>query len=173
MFTKLYNFRLINENPEKSMIAAFEKLTEEEVNILIQAPVYVSILIAGADNQIDKSEINGAIELVKLKQTKARQALLDYYKEVGKNFEGDLQERIKELPADASKRNPVVIAYLEKVSAILPKLEKEFASQFHASLKEFAKKVAEASGGVLGYMAIGYEESKLIDLHMIKDPVKA
>lgn len=154
------------------MIAAFEKLTEEEIKVMIQAPVYVSILIAGADNKIDKSEINGAVELVKLKQTKARQALLDYYKEVGKDFGHDLQESIKELPADASKRNPVVIAYLEKINDILPKLEKEFATQFYASLKEFAKNVAESSGGVLGYMAIGYEESKLIGLDMIKDPAK-
>lgn len=155
------------------MIAAFEKLTPEEVSILLQAPVYVSILIAGADNQIDKSEINGAVELVKLKQTKARQALLDYYKEVGKTFESDLQEKIKELPADASKRNPVVIAQLEKINGLYPKLEKEIAVQLYASLKEFAKKVAEASGGVLGYMAIGYEESKLIGLNMLKDPAKA
>ena len=33
-----------------------------------------------------------------------------------------------------------------------------------------AKQIAEASGGVFGYMAIDYEESKLIELKMIKDP---
>ena len=56
------------------------------------------------------------------------------------------------------------------MNEILIKLDKTLAIKFYESLKDFAKKIAEASGGVLGYMSIGYEESKLIQLKMIKDP---
>ncbi|MFT5642306.1 MAG: hypothetical protein ACI9A7_002415, partial [Cyclobacteriaceae bacterium] len=39
-------------------------------------------------------------------------------------------------------------------------------------LKELAKKIAEASGGLLGYLSVSYEESKMIELKAITDPSK-
>ena len=39
-------------------------------------------------------------------------------------------------------------------------------------MKDHAVKIAESSGGVFGFMSVGYEESKVIDLKMIKDPSK-
>jgi hypothetical protein len=52
----------------------------------------------------------------------------------------------------------------------LKKVDRNWAVQFVESMKDIAKKVAEAAGGVFGYLSIGYEESKLIDLKMIKVP---
>ena len=62
------------------------------------------------------------------------------------------------------------MAELEKLNEILPKLPKEFAVDYYWSLRSLAKKIASASGGLLGYMAVGYEESKLIGLDMIHAP---
>ncbi|MEM6829901.1 MAG: hypothetical protein AAF551_05250, partial [Bacteroidota bacterium] len=59
---------------------------------------------------------------------------------------------------------------LRKLNFILPKIDNNFAVKFYASLKELAKKIAEASGGVLGYLSVGYEEAKLMELKMLKDP---
>ena len=47
------------------MIPEFEKITEEEVELLLSAPILVSILIAGADNEIDNSEIKKAVSISK------------------------------------------------------------------------------------------------------------
>ncbi len=152
------------------MIPEFKDLSQEEAALMFKVPLLVSILIAGADNDIDRAEIKEAVTLSRVKQNKAREALLDYYKEAGKDFEEQLMDMIKEMPADASKRNPLIIDKLVGINAILPKLDKTFAIKFYGSIKDIAKKIAEASGGLLGYMAVGYEESKLIGLDMINDP---
>lgn len=154
------------------MIEEFKDLSDEEIEVMLKVPVLVSILIAGADGTIDKSEIREAVTLSKLKQTKAREDLIEYYREAGKDFEDKMKVMIAQLPADATERNPIIIDELKKVNKVLPKLSQNFAEEFYASIKDMAKKIAEASGGVLGYMAVGYEESKLIALKMIEDPRK-
>lgn len=152
------------------MIEEFKNLSQDEVETMCKMPVLVSILIAGADNEIDRSEIQEAVGLLKIKQSKARESLLDYYKEAGKDFEDKMKVMIQQYPVSAKERNPIIIAEIEKVNTILPKLDQKFAVEFYASIKDLAKKIAEASGGLLGYMAVGYEESKLINLSMIKEP---
>lgn len=154
------------------MIEEFKNLTQEEVEVMIKTPVLVSILIAGADDDIDRNEINKAVSLSKSKQTGARPDLIEYYRVTGKDFETRLNAAINSYPSDAAERNPLIIAELEKLNHILPKLDPNFAAEFYFSIRDAAKKIAESSGGLLGYMAIGYEESKLIDLHMIKNPAQ-
>lgn len=155
------------------MIEEFKNLNEDEIETMLQVPVLVSILIAGADGNIDKSEIRQAVSLSKLKQTKAREGLIEFYTEAGKDFEDKMKIMIANYPTEASERNPKIISELEKVNDILPKLDPKFSEEFYVSIKDMAKKIAEASGGVLGYMAVGYEESKLIGLDMVNDPRKA
>lgn len=152
------------------MIEEFKDLTSEEIETMLKIPVLVSILIAGADNDIDKSEMKQAVNISKLKQIKARPSLISYYQEAGTDFEDKLKVLIQQYPVDATERNPLLIKELEKLNDILPKLDNRFAVVFYNSIRDIAKKIAEASGGVLGYMAVGYEESKLIGLDMIKDP---
>lgn len=154
------------------MIPEFEKLSEEELNLILKTPILVSILIAGADNDIDKTEIKKAVSISKEKQKRARASLLEYYREVADNFEDKLLIMIQSFPPDAQDRNPIIIDELEKLNDVLPKLDKQYAIEYYESIKEIAKKIAESSGGVLGYMAVGYEESKLIELKMINDPSK-
>lgn len=148
----------------------FDHLTEEERELMFKVPILVSILIAGADNDIDRSEIRKAVDISSIKQKQAREELLDYYREVAQDFEDKMKVLIQHYPQNALERNPMIIEELEKVNLVLPKLDNRFAVEFYASIRDIAKKVAEASGGVLGYMAVGYEESKYIDLKMIKDP---
>lgn len=154
------------------MITEFNNLNEEEVELLLKAPILVSILIAGADGKIDKSEIKEAVELSKAKQKRARRDLIDYYVEVGTDFEDKIKVLINQFPSDASERNNSIEKELKGLNTILPKLDIHFSKELYASLKDIAKKIAEASGGILGYMSVGYEESKFIDLKMIKDPSK-
>lgn len=154
------------------MIKEFETLREDEIAILLDAPVKVAVLIAGADGNIDKAERKEAIEVARNKQSRAREQLVEYYKLVGDSFEEKFNKLLDELPEDAEERNKVLTSELRKLNFILPKIEKNFSVKLYASLKELAKKIAEASGGILGYLSVSYEESKLIELSMIKDPSK-
>jgi len=154
------------------MIREFEELNEEEVELMFKVPILVAILVAGADSKIDNTEMKEAIKVISLKPQKARKELVQYYKLVAEDFEDKLKLTIYELPSDTMKRADLIIEELKKLNKILPKLHKPFALKFYESIKDIAKKIAESSGGVFGFMAIGYEESKVVDLKMIKDPSK-
>lgn len=153
-------------------VKEFENLREDEVQVLLDAPVYVSILIAGADGKIDKSERKEAIEVARSKQSRAREQLVEYYKMVGESFEGKFNSLIESLPEDTKDRNTDIEQELRKLNFILPKIDRPFAIKFYASLKDLAKKIAEASGGILGYLSVSYEEQTLMELKMINDPEK-
>ena len=152
------------------MIPEFETLREDERDVLLKAPVYVAILIAGADGKIDKSERKEAIEIARNRQSRSREQLSEFYKLVGADFEANFTKLEDELPSGTDARISAITTELRKLNFILPKVDKNFAIKFHASLKDLAKKIAEASGGVLGYLSVSYEESQLMDLKMIKDP---
>lgn len=154
------------------MLPNADHLSQEEQDFMCSLPIYVSILIAGADGTIDRHEIKKAISLTSIKTQKARKELVDYYKSINTDFEDKLKMTIANLPKDTKEREKVLIEEISKANEVFPKLEKNFVHKLYLSLKDIAKSIAEASGGVFGYMSVGYEESKLIDLKMIKDPSK-
>ncbi|PTB97661.1 hypothetical protein C9994_01775 [Marivirga lumbricoides] len=153
------------------MIPEFKSLSETEIGLFEKTPAMITILIAGADEHISNRELQEAIALTKMKQKRARIELISYYNWVAPNFESILDDLLESYPSDPEVRSKVIIEELGKLNDIIPKLDKRWAGQFVESMRDIAKKVAESSGGVFGYLSIGYEESKLIDLKMIKMPV--
>ena len=120
------------------MIPEFEPLREDEREVLLKAPVYVAILIAGADGKIDKSERKEAIEVARNKQSRSREQLSEFYKLVGDDFEKNFVKLEAELPSGTDERVSAITTELRKLNFILPKVEKNFAVKFHASLKDLA-----------------------------------
>jgi hypothetical protein len=154
------------------MIPQFEDLSTDERELMYSLPIYVSVLIAGADGKIDAVEIKKAVSLSDIKKLKARKDLLEYYNHVSTDYEDKIKMTIANLPVGHKEREKILVDNLQSVNAVFKKIDKPFAIKLYASLKEIAKHIAEASGGVFGYMSVGYEESRLIDLKMIKDPAK-
>ena len=152
------------------MIPEFDQLEQSEKDLMYSLPIYVAVLIAGADGRIDNNELKKAVSISNLKTSKARKELIEYYNEVNTDYEDKLKMTIANLPSGTKEREKLLIEELGKVNDLWPKIESSFAVKLYASLKEIAKHIAEASGGVFGYMSVGYEESKLIDLKMIKKP---
>ena len=139
---------------------------------MLSLPVYVAVLVAGADGTIDNNEIQKSISMANNKSKKARKHLLDYYGVVNENYEDKIKMAIAHLPSGVVEREKVIVEKLEEANNVFPKLDQVFAIKLYASLKDVAKKVAEASGGIFGYMSVGYDESKVVDLKMLKDPSK-
>ncbi len=152
------------------MIEQFSYLSKEEQETVLNAPALVTALIAATDKEIDGKEVNRGLDLMKWKTFRARPDLLDYYNEVGKTFPARLDQILKDMPAAKEERNGWIGDRLAKLNTIWPKFDKEFAEQLYASYRELAKHIAEASGGVLGYLTVNFEESRLIKLPMIDDP---
>ena len=109
------------------MIPEFDRLSNSEIELMLKAPFLVCILIAGADNNIDKKEIKKAIQLAEMKKGKATSRIIEFYKMVAEDFEDKLMVVMQSLPASADKRNPIISDELSQLNAILPRLDKSFA----------------------------------------------
>ena len=152
------------------MIDQLKNLAPSEADLLLRAPLLVCILIAGADNDIDKKEIKSAIELAKNRQKKSKSDMVEFYKNVAEDFEDKLKILIQSYPYEATQRNPLITLDLQELNLVLPKIERGMAVEFYNTLRDIAQKMAESSGGLLGLKSIGAEEAKYISLPMIKDP---
>jgi hypothetical protein len=149
----------------------FDNLTKAEKELLYLAPAMVTILIAGADDDIDDKERATAQKLIRYQEVAPKQAILvPYIKKIRETFEEDLARLLSEYPGMAELRNPIIKEQLEKLNNILPKLNPEFSKAFYVGLRNFAKNIATASGGVLGFFSISEEEKKWLNLDMIKNP---
>lgn len=155
------------------MNSPLSKLSQEDLDELHLVPVWVCILIAGADNVFSKKEIKRAVKLSKEKQQAADGFLMDYYKTVSKRFEVNVKGYIALMPKDLEQRTEYLIRKLTQVNDLFKKIEINYAHQLYLSFRDFAYHVAHASGGLFGLLSVSFAESKYIDLKMIDDPSKA
>jgi hypothetical protein len=151
------------------MIREFEKLNNQETELLYKAPFLVCILIAGADGTIDRKEIKGAISIAQKKYKKAS-ILTPYFNELTEDFEDKLKILIQSYPYESTQRSPLIIAELAELNQVWSKLPKQFSVELYSALKDIATGIASSSGGMLGMNSIGAEEAKYLQLSMVQDP---
>lgn len=154
------------------MIPELKQLASDELETLIKAPLLVSILIAGADGQIDKSEIRGAINTAK-KKTQSNSSLKVFYESVSEDFEDKLKVLIQSYPSNPAARCEQIEKELATLNTIFTKVEGQLAIEIYSSLKNLAMSTAKSSGGLFGFRSsIGPEEAKYVELPMIQPPGK-
>jgi len=152
------------------MIREFKGLPASELELMLKAPLLVCILIAGADDDIDRKEIEKAIEWSQKNRSQDKSGLTEFYREMAKDFEDKFKIIVQTYPQKAIERGLIISTELEGLNDVFPKLNKQFAVAFYQSLLEIAQKTAESSGGLLGMRSIGEQEAKLITLPMILNP---
>lgn len=152
---------------------ALQNLTVDEIEELSLIPVWVSILIASSDDKIDRFELKKAIQVAIDKQATEDRLIIGYYKKVAEKFEINLKGYIALMPSDNIKRTNFLVSKLERVNYLFSLLEKDFSYQLYLSFRDFAKKVADASGGIFGLLSVSTKASKYIGLEMISDPTKS
>lgn len=152
------------------MLAEFGHLSNTEIDLVLKAPILTSILIAGADGNIDRKEIQESIKVAQKNAQKAKARLMEFYQFVGEDFEDKLKILLQSYPSSALQRNAMIVHELTQLNPIFASINKTFAKELYTSMKDIALKTAESSGGLLGIKSIGQEEAQYIGLHMIKDP---
>ena len=146
-------------------IKYFSPLSESEVELLLQTPALVTVLIAGADSTIDKKEKAWGKKLVSYRTFTSDVKLHDYYVKVDEAFENTLNQLVDSWTPESEQE---ITAKLTQLNDILPKLDSEFADLLKDSWKSLARKVAEASGGLIGFGSVNPHEARLMDLPMIE-----
>ena len=139
----------------------FEKLSEKEYGLLKDALPEITILIAGADGNIDAQELNWAEKLTKIRSYATPEELNAFYEDIETNFTSRVDELIDELPDDVESRQKILSDRLAKLNDILPLLENKLAFQIYDSLSSFATHIAKASGGFLRFGSVSGKEKKM------------
>lgn len=152
------------------MISAFDKLSDSDIELVLRAPIIACILIAGADGDVDRKEIQKAITLTQRSATKSKSALIDYFKLVQEDFEDKLKVVLQTLPHSVEERNKLIVDELTRLNSVFHKLQKTFVTEFLIKMRELTHSVAASSGGVLGMNKVGDEEAQYVDLPMLKNP---
>jgi len=153
------------------MISQFQNLNDQEIELMLKAPILVCILIAGADGNIDRKEIKQAIDVAK-KQKKGSASLAGYFKDLSQDFEDKIKVLIQSFPYESTQRAPLVIEELAQINALWSKIDPAFAVDFYEMLLALAEKIATSSGGLWGIKTVGVEEARYMKLPMLTNPSK-
>jgi hypothetical protein len=130
------------------MIKQFEHLTESEKELLLKAPVLVSVLACTSYKEVNKKQKADAIKLAHLKTFTAKPLLLSYYNEVDKIFKDQFEATVQEYyPFDEIQRNKLK-QELTKVHKVIAKLDKSCADTLRKSLESYANHVKRADHSV-------------------------
>ncbi len=151
------------------MLPELEVLTAEENELLKNAFPLVTLLIAGADGNIDAEETKWATELTIIRGYDNPKMLQPFYDDLQKDFPKRLKSLLSVIPLDdTTKRNAVITTELTKLNDIFAKIDPKYAFGFRKDLLSFADHVARASGGILRFGSVSTAEKKLIGLSMIQ-----
>ena len=145
----------------------FKHLSEAEYQKLKEAIANITIYIAGIDGEIEAEEMEWAQKVAEIRTYKMHKDLIEYYQEVGTDFEDKMNNILASYPSDYKERNIILEAKLAELNPILASLEPKVGGRLYQSYLSFAQHVAKSSGGFLGFFSIGPEEKAVLDLPMI------
>ncbi len=152
------------------MLYQLQKLSEQERLAVQQSPVWVTLLIACANHDIEESEIDRAKEIVHIKSFATQNDVKHLYKNLDGHIDQAIDDALRILPANGNDRLVLLEKYISDLNNILPKLDSTYASQLYDSLISLAISVAQSEGGVFGIKRISQDEKKYIHLPMLHKP---
>jgi len=134
------------------MLKQFENLTAEEQELLFTAPVLVSVMSSCSYNNVNQLKKEDAIKLSHIKTFTADPMLISYYIEAEKNFKEKFEATVSRYyPFDHEKRDEL-LHEINKVNAIIGKLDTKFANTLRRSLDLYAKHVRNAHSVIRDFM---------------------
>lgn len=154
------------------MLYHISKLHRDEQELVKKAPLLVSILVAGADGEVDDAEIERTVSLIHTKAFSETSDIRHLYKEIDHDVELKLKEILSQLPKEMVEREKVLTEELKGLNVIFTKLESHLAIDLYKSLKNFGLRVAQTSGGVFGMNTVKYHEGEMAKLPMLNDPAQ-
>lgn len=153
------------------MLNHLTTLSQAEKDLVLHAPLYVSLLIAGADGDINNHEKERILELIHTKTFSERYELREMYKEIDHDAASEMRRMIAELPESTEERNSLLSNKIAGLNSVFNKVDHGFAVQLYNSLRQFAAYVATADGGWWGIGSVTQAEKDLAKLPMLNNPV--
>jgi hypothetical protein len=150
------------------MHSKIEHLSNAEKNLVLNAPILVTALIAGADGEFHTEEIKQAVKIIHIKTYSETRDVSGVYKSIDGHSEEMIDELISHLPKGTQERNQALIEQLKGLNEIFPKLDENFARDLFHSLRELAFYVSNA--GDLGIAYHSDQEKEYVKLDFLQVP---
>ncbi len=144
-----------------------DMLSPGDIRQIKDAYAYITVLIAGADGNIDPKELEWAEKIVQIRTFSGDESLFHIHEEITKELPGKIKSLIQELPADVTARNRMISDKLSELNPVLAGLHPSMGSYLYRGYLSFAQRIAKASGGFLSFFSIGPEEKKWVGLPML------
>lgn len=130
------------------MIPQFEKLSLREQELLIKAPVLLSVLASCSERGINQKQKADAIKLAHIKTFTAVPELQPYFKEVERNFKENFEEAAEQYyPFDEENRRLLKME-IKKIQEIIARLNPAYAAALNKSLERYVIHVKRATYSV-------------------------
>ncbi|MBC7424892.1 MAG: hypothetical protein H7321_00035 [Bacteroidia bacterium] len=152
------------------MHSKIEHLSQKEQQLILDSPLLVTVLIAGADGNFDEAEIKTAIKIIHTKSYAEEKDVRGIFKDIDSHSESAIDSLIYSMPTDLTSRTVSITRKLEELNEIMPKLEVQFAKDLYKSLRELAYYIGHSHDSILG---IGFNlkvKKDLLHLDMIQEP---
>ncbi|MDN3668210.1 hypothetical protein QWY93_02555 [Echinicola jeungdonensis] len=121
----------------------FEKLSQQDRELLLKAPVLVSLLAASTDGAFDEEEKADAIELAHFRTFTAIPELQPFYREVEKIIKSQWEQLTQQYSPLDEMNHQALGQEVEEVNKVILKLDEDYARWLTKSLKSYAKHVSE------------------------------
>ncbi len=148
------------------MTKYFDIISNEEKLTLQNAFISITMLIASAEGQLTVEELTEAVNTIKVRGYEANHLFHEFYDEMGHDFSQKLQNAASQHIISRDSED-LFAREISQVNAVLEKLPNSVSKRVYRDYLSFAHRIANASGGVLGFGTISNEERKLLHLPMI------
>lgn len=152
------------------MLYQLKNLSEVERTLVRRSPIWVTLLIACADHDIEEAEIDRAKEIIHIKRYAIQNDVKHLYEELDKSVDDEIDYALTAISAIGDERIKFLEEHISKLNDIFPKLNHTYAAQLHKSLLGVALAVAQSEGGLFGIGRINKDEKKYIHLPMLNQP---
>lgn len=144
-------------------------LSEDDKLALKKIPALVTILVGGADDNLDEKEIKMGKISSEFRKEHGEVLVHDYFEWVSKDYVSIFETEWNHYKSLAvEERTEKISGVLTSVNDILQKIDKKYAHALVTSWRGLARAVANTSGGILGKLTMSNEEKFLIGLDMLR-----
>ncbi len=127
------------------MIPQFEKLTPREQELLVKAPVLLSVLASCSEHGINQKQKADAIKLAHIKTFTALPELQPYFREAEKNFKEHFEEAAERYYPFDEKQRSLLKMEIKNIYEIISRLTPAYALALSKSLERYVIHVKKAT----------------------------
>lgn len=149
------------------MIDRFKQITKEEFTQLKDAVALITVLVAGADGEINQQEKEWGAKITDIRSYAGPAVLQEFYEQVGIDYEERVEYYLHTYNQSVEVRQAKISQELGKLNGVLNKLPQDLGAHLYKSFTTFAAHVAKSSGGFMGFFSVSKAEKSVIGLSML------